>query len=60
MILWSVPLALARGAGSKIRIHSGTVIVGGMTVGTLFTVFVVSVVYTYMAGAKRKQKLVTV
>lgn len=51
MVLGSLPLALARGAGCEIRIPLGAVIVGGMTVGTLFTIFVVPVVYTYISEA---------
>lgn len=49
MVLGSLPLALARGAGCEIRIPLGSVIVGGMTVGTIFTVFIVPVVYTYIS-----------
>lgn len=51
MVLGAFPLALARGAGCEIRIPLGAVIVGGMTVGTLFTIFVVPVVYTYISEA---------
>ncbi len=51
MVLGALPLALARGAGCEIRIPLGAVIVGGMTVGTLFTIFVVPVVYTYISEA---------
>ena len=50
MVLGSLPLAMARGAGCEIRIPLGAVIVGGMTVGTIFTIFVVPVVYTYISG----------
>lgn len=49
MVLGSLPLALARGAGCEIRIPLGAVIVGGMTVGTLFTIFIVPVVYSYVS-----------
>jgi len=51
MVLGSLPLALAKGAGCEIRIPLGAVIVGGMTVGTLFTIFIVPVVYTYVSEA---------
>ena len=50
MVLGSLPLALARGAGCEMRIPLGSVIVGGMTVGTLFTIFIVPVVYTYVSN----------
>ena len=49
MVLGAVPLALATGAGAESRQQIGWVIVGGMTVGTLLTIFVVPVVYTLLA-----------
>ena len=58
MVLGAVPLALARGAGCEIRIPLGAVIAGGMTVGTIFTIFIVPVVYTYIAGFKPRKKIV--
>jgi multidrug efflux pump len=56
MILGSLPLAFARGAGCEIRIPLGAVISGGMTIGTLFTIFIVPVVYTYVAGFKKTKR----
>jgi multidrug efflux pump len=50
MILGAVPLALATGAGAESRQQIGWVIVGGLAVGTVFTVFVIPVVYTLLAG----------
>ena len=49
MVLGALPLALARGAGAESRQQIGWVIVGGMTLGTLLTVFVVPTVYTLLA-----------
>ncbi|MBL8359236.1 MAG: efflux RND transporter permease subunit [Rubrivivax sp.] len=49
MVLGAVPLALARGAGAESRQQIGWVIVGGMSVGTLLTIFVVPTVYTLFA-----------
>jgi multidrug efflux pump len=46
MVLGATPLALAEGAGSEARIQIGWVIVGGMTFGTLLTLFVVPAVYS--------------
>ncbi len=40
MVLGAVPLALARGAGAESRAQIGWVIVGGMTLGTVLTLFV--------------------
>ena len=50
MVLGAVPLALATGAGAESRQDIGWVIVGGLLVGTLFTLFVIPVVYTYLAS----------
>lgn len=52
MVLGAVPLAVATGAGAEARQQIGWVIVGGMTFGTLFTLFVVPTVYTLLS---RKQ-----
>jgi multidrug efflux pump len=52
MVLGALPLALARGAGAESRQQIGWVIVGGMTVGTLLTIFVVPTVYTWFARSR--------
>ncbi len=52
MVLGAVPLALATGAGAESRQQIGWVIVGGMTLGTLLTLFVVPAVYTVIASRK--------
>lgn len=49
MVLGAVPLALATGAGAESRQQIGWVIVGGMSLGTLLTIFVVPTVYLLMA-----------
>ena len=49
MVLGSIPLALAVGAGAEGRRAIGWVIVGGLLVGTLFTLYVVPVAYTLLA-----------
>ncbi|NYE25949.1 efflux RND transporter permease subunit [Pigmentiphaga litoralis] len=54
MVLGAVPLALATGAGAESRVQIGWVIVGGMSLGTLLTLFVVPCVYTLIAGARNK------
>jgi multidrug efflux pump len=50
MVLGAIPLALATGAGAESRQDIGWVIVGGLLVGTLFTLFVIPVVYTYLTS----------
>ncbi|MCC9598039.1 MULTISPECIES: efflux RND transporter permease subunit [unclassified Rubrivivax] len=49
MVLGALPLALASGAGAESRHQIGWVIVGGMSLGTLLTIFVVPTVYTLLA-----------
>ena len=49
MVLGALPLALAHGAGAESRAQIGWVIVGGMSLGTLLTVFVVPTMYTLFA-----------
>jgi len=49
MVLGAVPLALADGAGAESRQAIGWVIVGGMTLGTLLTLFVVPTAYLLIA-----------
>ena len=46
MVFGAIPLAIASGAGAQSRQQIGWVIVGGMTLGTLLTLFVVPTVYT--------------
>jgi multidrug efflux pump len=55
MVLGAVPLALAKGAGAESRIQIGMVIVGGMTLGTVLTLFVLPSVYTLFARKRRSQ-----
>jgi len=49
MVLGAIPLALASGAGAESRKQIGWVIVGGMSLGTLLTIFVVPTMYTLLA-----------
>ncbi|MDP5115770.1 MAG: efflux RND transporter permease subunit [Burkholderiaceae bacterium] len=49
MVLGAIPLALATGAGSESRQQIGWVIVGGMSLGTLLTIFVVPTMYSLFA-----------
>jgi multidrug efflux pump len=56
MVLGSVPLAIATGAGAELRQQIGWVIVGGMSFGTLFTLFVVPTVYLYLAKTRSRPR----
>jgi len=49
MVLGAIPLALASGAGAESRQQIGWVIVGGMSLGTLLTIFVVPAMYTLLS-----------
>ena len=51
MVLGAVPLALADGAGAESRQQIGWVIIGGMTIGTVFTLFLIPAVYS-LVGRK--------
>lgn len=55
MVLGSLPLALATGAGSEARQPIGWVIVGGLALGTVFTLFVIPVAYTLLVRERRPQ-----
>jgi multidrug efflux pump len=48
------PLTLVTGPGAVARNSIGITLVGGMTIGTLFTLFVVPVIYVLIAHDRRK------
>jgi len=52
MILGSLPLALSTGAGAESRQQIGLVIVGGLSIGTMFTLFVIPAVYMLLARVR--------
>lgn len=52
MLLGALPLILASGAGAVSRQQLGWTIFGGMAFGTLFTLFLVPVIYTFLAARK--------
>jgi len=56
MVLGAVPLALAGGAGAESRTQIGWVIVGGLTFGTLLTLFVVPTAYTLLARGEVRRR----
>jgi multidrug efflux pump len=49
LVLAVVPLLIASGPGAAARFSIGLVIAAGMTIGTVFTLFVVPAVYLYVA-----------
>ena len=46
MIGGAMPLLFASGAGAESRYQLGSVIIGGMFLGTLLTLYIIPVVYT--------------
>ena len=54
MVIAMVPLIISTGAGAASRFAIGIVIAFGMTIGTLFTLFVTPAVYTYIAREHRR------
>jgi len=52
MVLGAAPLAFATGAGAESREQIGWVLVGGLLLGTLLTLYVVPVAYTLIASRK--------
>ncbi|TDQ58064.1 multidrug efflux pump [Mesocricetibacter intestinalis] len=50
MIAGLIPLLYASGAGAVMRFSMGVVIVAGLAIGTLFTLFVLPVIYSYVAS----------
>jgi multidrug efflux pump len=55
MVLGVVPLVIASGAGAAGRQSMGIVIFTGLSIGTLFTLFVVPAMYLFI-GADHHQK----
>lgn len=53
MVIGNIPLALASGAGAAARRQIGWAIVGGMSFGTLFTLFIVPLMYVIFSKYKR-------
>jgi multidrug efflux pump len=53
MVLGAIPLTISSGAGAVGRSQLGWVIFGGMTIGTIFTLFIVPIVYTLISKKDR-------
>jgi multidrug efflux pump len=57
MVLGALPLAIASGAGAESRQQIGWVIVGGMSFGTLLTLFVIPTVYSLLGQVHDANKV---
>lgn len=51
-IFGTFPMALSKSSGSEMRAPMGIAIVGGLTVATFLTLFIVPIIYTYMNHIK--------
>ena len=56
MVLGVVPLITASGAGAASRFNMGLVIASGLSIGTLFTLFVLPAVYLVIAARHRTEE----
>lgn len=56
MVLGVVPLITASGAGAVSRYNIGLVIATGISIGTLFTLFVVPAMYMFLAAVHGKEE----
>jgi multidrug efflux pump len=53
MVLGALPLLVSHGAGSEGRIQLGWVIVAGLLLGTVFSLWIVPLSYYFLSGLKR-------
>ncbi|MEY4642192.1 MAG: hypothetical protein RLZZ227_2186 [Pseudomonadota bacterium] len=55
-VLGHFPLVLVAGAGAEARNSIGIILVAGMAIGTLFTLFILPSVYLWLAGEEHGQR----
>jgi multidrug efflux pump len=55
-ILGVLPLALGFGEGAQSRVAMGIAVVGGLTLSTFLTLYVVPAIYTYISGESKPEK----
>lgn len=56
MVAGLIPLLFSTGAGAVSRFGIGIVIVAGLSIGTLFTLFILPVIYSFIASKHTKVK----
>ena len=56
MVAGMIPLIVAEGAGAQSRFAIGIVIGAGMSIGTIFTLFVTPAIYTLIARDHNRSK----
>jgi len=57
-VLGILPIALALGAGAESRISMGIAVIGGLIIGSLLTLYVIPVMYSYLSTEKSKEEIV--
>lgn len=57
-ILGILPIALALGAGSESRSSMGIAVIGGLFIGSVFTLYVIPAIYSYLSTDKSDTKKV--
>ncbi|WP_372882553.1 multidrug efflux RND transporter permease subunit [Psychromonas sp.] len=57
MVAGLIPLLFATGAGAVSRYGIGIVIVAGLSIGTLFTLFILPVIYSFIAGVHKPREV---
>ncbi|MEX0661869.1 MAG: efflux RND transporter permease subunit [Balneolaceae bacterium] len=55
-VLGILPIALALGAGAESRSSMGIAVVGGLIIGSFFTLYVIPAVYSYLSSDKSDTK----
>jgi len=51
-----LPIALALGAGAESRSSMGIAVVGGLIIGSIFTLYVIPAMYSYISSNKSDTK----
>jgi multidrug efflux pump len=55
-MLGALPIAMALGAGAKSRMGMGIVIIGGLLLSMVLTLFVIPAIYSYLVKDKKHGK----
>lgn len=55
-ILGILPIALALGAGAESRTSMGIAVIGGLFIGSVFTLYVIPAIYSYFASDKGEKR----
>jgi multidrug efflux pump len=56
-ILGILPIALALGAGAESRVPMGIAVIGGLSVGTILTLYIVPAMYSYLTTREWKRSI---